>query len=134
MSSKQKDEKGDWSAPFAFSTNPTTDATFSQLDHFMDAFDVRACVIDALPNTHAARSFAQRYPERVFLAYYGDTQKGLADWGHDKDNTPNVIIDRTEAFDAWRDTYQKGARRIPRVQDGVVEYVSQMTNITARRR
>ena len=86
-------------------------------------------MIDALPHTHAARSFAKRYPDKVFLAYYGDTQKGLANWGHEKDNTPNVFIDRTEAFDAWRDTYQKGARRIPRVQDGVVEYVSQMTNI-----
>lgn len=32
---------------------------------------VRACVIDALPTTHAARAIARREPGRVFLAYYG---------------------------------------------------------------
>ncbi|MHB1343011.1 MAG: phage terminase large subunit family protein [Thermoleophilia bacterium] len=108
---------------------PQTDATFSHLDYFMEAFDVRSCVIDALPNTHAARAFARRYPGRVHLAYYGDTLKGLADWGSDKERTHTVTISRTEAFDAWRDTYQKGRRRIPRVEGEVAEYVKQMTNI-----
>jgi hypothetical protein len=108
---------------------PQAEATFGHLDYFMDAFDVRACVIDALPNTHAARAFAQRYPGRVFLAYYGDTQKGLADWSRDKEGTAMVTINRTEALDKWRDTYQKGARRIPRIEGPVTEYVKQMTNI-----
>ncbi|MHB8868424.1 MAG: phage terminase large subunit family protein [Thermoleophilia bacterium] len=108
---------------------PQTDATFTHLDYFMEAFDVRSCVIDALPNTHAARAFSRRYPGRVYLAYYGDTQKGLADWGADKERTPIVTISRTEAFDAWRDIYQQQKRRIPRVEGAVTEYVKQMTNI-----
>src|SRR5680860_179265 len=108
---------------------PQTDATFTHLDCFMGAFDVRACVIDALPNSHAARAFAQRYPGRVHLAYYGETQRGLADWKRDQEHTPIVTISRTEAFDAWRDSYQQQKRRIPRVEGEVTEYVRQMTNI-----
>ncbi|MBN1631220.1 MAG: hypothetical protein JW990_15775, partial [Thermoleophilia bacterium] len=108
---------------------PHTDESFSQLDGFMEAFDVRACVIDALPGQHAARAFARRFPGRVCLAYYGDTQKGLVSWEHDKENCQTAIINRTEAFDAWRDAHQVKKRRIPRVEDEVVEYVRQMTNI-----
>jgi hypothetical protein len=108
---------------------PAADATFTHLDYYMNTYDVRACVIDALPNTHAARDFAKRYPGRVYLAYYGTTQKGLADGGYDKDHSPTVTINRTEAFDTWRDTYQKGRRRIPRVEDEMTEYVKEMTNI-----
>ena len=108
---------------------PLTDATFSHLDHFMKAYDVRACVIDAQPGMHAARAFASRFPGRVYLAWYGDTQKGLADWGHDKEGTSAVTINRTDAFDAWRDVHQKGDRRIPRLDEGVREFMRQMTNI-----
>lgn len=108
---------------------PQAEATFAHLDSYMEAFDVRACVIDALPNTHAARAFARRHSGRVYLAYYGETQRGLADWGYDKDGTPTVTINRTEAFDAWREIYRKGERRLPRIEDEVTEYVRQMTNI-----
>lgn len=106
-----------------------TDATFSHLDPFMKAYDVRACVIDAQPHSHAAHAFAGRFPGRVYLAYYGDTQKGLVDWGRDKEGTPICTINRTDAFDAWRDIHQKGDRRIPRLDEGVREFVRQMTNI-----
>ena len=57
---------------------PRTDAVFSHLDSLMEAYDVRFCVIDGLPNTHAARAFARRFPGRVWLAYYGETQKGIS--------------------------------------------------------
>jgi hypothetical protein len=111
---------------------PMTDATFSHLDHFMEAYDVRACVIDAQPNTHAARAFAERHPGRVSLAYYGSTAKGLLEWGRDSERTPIVTINRTEALDAWRDAYKVGKRRIPRVEGEVREWVHQMTNLLRR--
>jgi len=108
---------------------PLTDATFSHLGHFMEAYDVRACVIDALPNTHAARDFARRFAGRVFLAYYGETHKGLIDWSRDKEGTPTATVNRTEALDSWRDTYGRGQRRLPRSDGEVREYMRQMTNI-----
>ncbi len=112
---------------------PQTDETFSHLDHLMDAFDVRACVIDALPNTHAARAFALRFRGRVWLSYYGN-QKGKVCWGFDAGNTAIVKINRTEALDAWRDAHKGTAdrlakRRIPRIEGQVTAYVKQMTNI-----
>ncbi|MBN1837903.1 MAG: phage terminase large subunit family protein [Spirochaetales bacterium] len=107
---------------------PMTDAIFSHLDHMMDDFDVRACVIDALPNTHAARAFARRFRGRVWLSYYTN-QKGKVAWGFDAENTPIVNVNRTEALDAWRDLHKQAKRRIPRIEGQVTAYVKQMTNI-----
>ena len=103
--------------------------TFGALDCFMDAFGVRACVIAALPNTYAARDVAARYRGRVWLAYYSDLQEGEAAWGVDEERTPKVIINRTQAFDAWRNAFWSGKRGIPRVEGEVTEYVRQMTNV-----
>ena len=100
----------------------------SHLDHFMAAFDVRAVVIDGLPNTHAARAFAQRFPGRVWLSYYGNS-KGRVSWTRDPTGTPVVNVNRTEALDAWRDAHKLKKRRIPRVEDEVTDFVRQMTNI-----
>jgi len=107
---------------------PRTDPTFSHLDHFMAAFDVRAVVIDGLPNTHAARAFAQRFPGRVWLSYYGNS-KGRVNWSRDPTGTPVVNVNRTEQLDAWRDAHKLKKRRIPRVEDQMTEFVRQMTNI-----
>jgi len=104
-----------------------TDESFSHLDRFMDAYDVRSCVIDAMPNTHAARAFSRRFRGRVWMCWYGD-QKGKVAWGKDKENTPIVNVNRTESLDAWRDVHKQMKRRIPRVEDEIVEYVKQMTN------
>ena len=108
---------------------PQTDALFSHLDSLMETYDVRFCVIDALPNTHAARAFNKRFPGRVWCAYYGGQQKGTASWGFDAENTRIVTVNRTEALDAWRDAYKLRKRRIPRVEDELTEYVRQMTNV-----
>lgn len=107
---------------------PMTDETFSHLDHLMGDFDIRSCVIDALPNTHAARAFARRFRGRVWLAYYGN-QKGRVSWGYDQENSPIVNVNRTEALDAWRDLHKQGKRRIPRIEGQMTAYVKQMTNI-----
>ena len=111
---------------------PMTDETFSILDNFMNNYDVRACICDALPNTHAARSFANRWRGRVWLAYYGDTQKGKVKYGYDKEHAPIALINRTDALDAWRDVHKTKKRRIMRIEDDVHDYVKQMTNILRR--
>lgn len=110
---------------------PMTDATFTHLDHFMTTYDVRACVIDGLPNTHAARAFARRFNGRVWLSYYGNS-KGRVSWGRDAESTPIVNVNRTEALDAWRDAHKMGKRRIPRIEDEMTNFVTQMTNTLRR--
>jgi hypothetical protein len=124
-----KEPHGDIPLTVRVHNEPQTDALFSHLDRFMETYDVRFCVIDALPNTHAARAFAKRFSGRVWCAYYGSAQKGTATWGFDAENTRMVTVNRTEALDAWRDAYTLKKRRIPRVEDQVTEYVRQMTNI-----
>jgi hypothetical protein len=106
---------------------PMTDPTFSHLDHFMSTYDVRAVVMDALPNTHAARAVAARFPGRVWLSYYGNS-KGRVSWGRDPEGAPIVNVNRTEALDAWRDAHKMGKRRIPRIEDEMTNFVKQMTN------
>ncbi len=108
---------------------PMTDAVFSHLDHFMANYDVRACVIDALPNTHAARAFSRRFPGRVWMAFYSSTQKGGAAWSYDQEGSPVVSINRTEALDAWRDVHKLQQRRLPRDTNELAEYRRQMTNV-----
>jgi hypothetical protein len=124
-----KEPHGDIVLTIRVHHEPMTDPTFSHLDSLMETYDVRYCVIDALPNTHAARAFAKRFAGRVWCAYYGGSQKGTAAWGFDQENTRIVTVNRTEALDAWRDVYKLRKRRIPRVEDSMTEYVWQMTNV-----
>ena len=108
---------------------PMTDAIFSHLDYYMETYDVQCCIIDALPNTHAARAFAQRHQGRVWCSYYGGSQKGTATYGFDTEGCRTATINRTEALDAWRDAHKMGKRRIPRREDEVDEFIRQMTNV-----
>ena len=44
----------------------------------MERFNVVACVIDGLPETHATREFADRFPGYVFLNFFNESQRGSA--------------------------------------------------------
>ena len=70
--------------------------SFQELDLLMERFDIVACVIDALPNQHSARDFANRFLGRVFMCYYNEHQKGEYKW--DVDNSL-VTVNRTESLD-----------------------------------
>jgi hypothetical protein len=43
---------------------------FSDLDGLMRQFDVSACVVDAMPEGHEARAFANRFKGRVWLCTF----------------------------------------------------------------
>jgi len=70
---------------------------WTELDRLMDLFRVSRCVIDGLPNQEAARSFAKRFPGRVFLSYFNKHQRGSYKWD-EREHT--VVSNRTEALDA----------------------------------
>lgn len=69
---------------------------WEELDHLMENFHVSRAVVDAMPETRPARSFAERHKGRVFLAYYSDHQRGDFRW--DEENS-TVLINRTEGLD-----------------------------------
>ena len=70
---------------------------WDELDRLMRDFNVYRCVIDGLPDTDKARSFAGRFPGKVFLNFYNDHQKGSYKW-NEADWT--VTVNRTESLDA----------------------------------
>lgn len=99
--------------------------SFDDLDKLMSLYDVRSAVIDALPNTHSARSFAAKFPGRVHLCFYSATARGGCSWN---DSDSSVSVNRTESLDASLSCYLKGEVRLPR--DPVIEdiFKPQMRN------
>ena len=126
-----KEPKGDYLLTLRVHHEPMTNETFSHLDHFMHAFDVRCCVIDAMPNTHSARAFSRRFRGRVYLRWFSKTQKGGAAWGRDQEGDPTVTVNRTEVFDTWRDAHKARPcfRRVPEDDDEIRVWRRQMTNV-----
>lgn len=77
-------------------------ASFTEVAHLMDEHKVLACVVDALPETRAARSFQKQFSGKVWLAYYGRQKRGSKElkealWDS-QDGT--VDADRTRTLDA----------------------------------
>jgi hypothetical protein len=53
---------------------------FRRLYELMREFDVGMCICDHMPNYNEAVEFAHAFPARVFLAFYGETQKDVITW------------------------------------------------------
>jgi hypothetical protein len=96
---------------------------YAQLDDLMKRFEVRRCVIDALPEIHATRAFAGRFPGRVWLNYFNEHQKGSYNWD-EKDRI--VKENRTEALDASRRVIRDGSVVLPRHAPLVQEFASHL--------
>jgi hypothetical protein len=76
-----------------------TRSSYDELDDLMRRYNVICCVIDAMPEIHAAREFARRHPGLVFLNYFVETQHGAYRWDFGEQL---VHENRTEALDASR--------------------------------
>ncbi len=84
---------------------------FEDLDGLMKAFRITRCVVDGLPETHAARAFARRHPERVFLSFFNENQRGAPKW----DEEGQIVqVNRTEALDASRTAVREKKLVLPR--------------------
>ncbi len=96
---------------------------FSELDILMKRFDVRRCVIDGLPETHATRDFARRHPRQVFLCFFNENQRGRPMWDS---KSYTVQVNRTEALDASRAAIRDKQVILPRRQPIVEEFAQHM--------
>jgi hypothetical protein len=94
-----------------------TAQSYEELDSLMERFKVSTCVIDAMPEIHATRQFAERHRESVWLCYFIENQKGSAKWDRDQHI---VQVNRTEALDSAKRGIRDGEvvlpRRIPLVE------------------
>ncbi len=103
--------------------------SFEALDVLMSAYDVRLCVMDALPNTHSAKAFAARFPGRVFLCFYSSTRKAEATWNAE---SATVVVDRTYALDAAAAEYFGMRVRLPRCPEMEEKFKPQMRNLARK--
>ena len=55
---------------------------FVRCEELMEEYNVKICVVDAMPNVNESLAFAQKFPKRVYLASYSNSQEA-AEW-HDK--------------------------------------------------
>jgi hypothetical protein len=85
--------------------------TYEELDSLMDRFKVSRCVIDAMPEIHATRAFAERHRGHVWLNYFIESQKGAYNWNEEEHI---VRVNRTEALDASKKAIRDGAVALPR--------------------
>lgn len=109
--------------------NENNDSNWKQLDELMNRFKVMRCVVDAQPNTKSARSFAERFPGRVFLNYYSEYQKGNYKW-NEKDMT--VYSNRTESLDSSHKQFSEQRVWVPRENDTVRDFAVHMHNVAKR--
>jgi hypothetical protein len=99
--------------------------SFDEVDDLMRRFSVDTCVIDGLPETHATREFAQRWPGQVFLNFFNDNQRGGPAW--DK-NKYVVQENRTEALDLSRREIREGVIVLPRRMPIVETFAIHLTH------
>lgn len=71
--------------------------SFDQVAYLIRRYNVRDCVIDALPETRKARELQQKFTNKVWLCFYNDNQKGSYAWDEEKGI---VQVNRTESLDA----------------------------------
>ena len=97
----------------------------------MNRFQVEACVVDALPETHLARQFAAAAPWPVKLAMYTRHEPG-----HEvsRDGSGLLHANRLEALDEMFQRLRQGTSALPRsgrelggrLKDGYGEYYRQL--------
>jgi len=102
---------------------------FEDLDRLMNKYDVRRCVVDGLPETREATKFAERFPGRVFLAYYqlNDPHKTFEFKKKEKGTKAmKVLINRVRAMDETANRFIERLNRIPRDANLIPEYYDQL--------
>ncbi len=98
---------------------------FSELDVLIEKYDIKGCVIDGLPETHATRAFAARHRNKVFLNFFNENQRGKARWDY---RNLKVDINRTEALDASRAAILEKLVLLPRRMPIVEEFAKHLTH------
>lgn len=102
---------------------------FARIDDLMRRFRVRTCVIDGLPEQHASRAFAARHPNKVFLHFFNEHQRGEFAFNRD---AHKVESNRTEALDASRAALRERLIVLPR-QEPVVEMFARHNSADAKK-
>ena len=104
---------------------------FEELDAFMGRYQIRAAVVDALPETRKAQEFADRFDGRVYVAYYATQPRGVKraspyQWSEDEHV---VNIDRSRAFDGVLAGYYNKQYENPADPPTITDYYLHLRNL-----
>ncbi len=104
---------------------------FEELDAFVSRYQVRAAVVDALPETRKAQEFAERFDGRVYVAYYATQPRGVKraspyQWS---ENEHVVNIDRSRAFDGVLAGYYNKQYENPADAPTITDYYLHLRNL-----
>ncbi len=72
---------------------------FGRIEELIEQYDVSTCVIDGLPNKHSAKQVRDKYPGRVYLAYYTDAAQGLWNPRNPEKEPYSIVINNLDALD-----------------------------------
>lgn len=101
---------------------------FEELDTLFLKFNVRTCVIDALPETRKVKETIRRNPSKVWACFYNDNMKGNYAWKEDENI---VTVNRTESMDASSLVLMRKERRFYQ-RDAMIEKFAEHCENTAK--
>lgn len=105
-------------------------STFSEVHDIARKYNIKSCVIDALPETRTVRSFQGSELYEIFLCYYKESQATGPAFNL---NTGIVQVNRTEICDQTHHLMtESGKCQLPRYNQGLEEYVKQMASMFKR--
>jgi hypothetical protein len=100
-----------------------TRSSYAELDELIARYKIGTCVIDALPEIHATREFANRHCSYVFMNYFQESQRGSYRWDYPEHL---VYVNRTEALDASRNVIRDRKVVLPRGGEVVREFADHL--------
>ena len=82
--------------------------SFDEISALIQRFNVRACMLDAMPNKHSARELQKKHWGRVWLVYYKDLPHSeINEFKEGTKDEFTLIIDRTESLDSSAAEWQQ---------------------------
>ncbi len=102
---------------------------FGELPNLMEKYGVTFCIIDALPNKHSARKFANMYQAKVWMVYYNDNQKEFVKWYQDEETKEyRITVGKVESVDQMADRFRNHKIILPRLTEKVDLYIRHLCN------
>ncbi len=103
--------------------------SFEELDELMRDFNVKTCVIDALPETRKVQEFIARFVGRAYMCYYsGLSEPKKNEWF--RVDGQKVNTGRTLSLDMYTARFNKQTIQLPKNIDDYVEFKDHMKSLT----
>lgn len=104
---------------------------FEDLDILMNEYDVKMCVVDAMPETRKSQEFVARFKGRAMMCYY--SMKTVSDDRWFKMDEKDLFVihtNRTISLDNYTTRFNKQLIQLPKTLDDYLEFKEHMKSLT----